>query len=142
MKLDLAEPQETQALPPEEVAVRCQDLITDYRLKIELLEAKRDEAIAQALANGVRVYGGYRFGTKTPSATLSEKKLATQYGEIADGFITWYQETHAPRLSAVELKRYLKSIDHVNPDQVIADISEPGKGAETVTITKLREAGE
>lgn len=143
MRLDLdterpSEIREPAAFPPQEEAVRIQDEIGRLKLRIEELEARRDEAIAKALAEGVRVYGGYRFSTVKPTSTLSEAKLATQYGEIADGYIAWYKETHAPKLSASELKKYLKLVNHTNPDKVIADITEPGKGATRVTITKDR----
>ena len=147
MKLDLdterpSEIRETVSFPPEEEAVRAQDEIVRLKLRIEELEARRDEAIAKALAAGIKRYAGYRFGEKRPAGTLSEKKLAEQYPEIMDGYIVWYQKTHEAKLSKAELSRYLQTTNNTNPDQVIADITEPGKGSVTVTITKLREADE
>lgn len=149
MKLDLAdeyvrssETRDAVTFPPEDEAVRYQEEIVSLKLRIEELEAKRDEAVAKALANGVKFYGGYRFAEKVPASTLSEKKFATQYPEILDGFIAWYKETHEVKLSKVELSKYLKTVNHENPNKVIADISEPGKGAVTVTITKQKEVEE
>lgn len=147
MRLDLeterpSEIRDAAVFPPEEEARRAQEEIERLKLRIEELEAQRDEAIALALKNGVKFYGGYRFGKKTPASTLSEKKLATAYPDVMDGFIAWYKETHEVKLSRVELSKYLKSIDHENPDKVIADITEPGKGAATVTITKQKEVEE
>ena len=147
MKLDLdterpSEIREPVSFPPEEEAVRAQDEIVRLKLRIEELESQRDEAIAKALANGIKVYDGYRFAKKSPAATLSENKLATNYPEVMDGYIEWYQQTHQAKLSKAELKKYLELTENPNPDKVIADISEPGKGASTVTITKLKEASE
>lgn len=147
MRLDLDDPRPSQTrepalLPPEEEAVRIQDEIFSLKLRIEELEGRRDEAIAKALAAGIKRYAGYRFGVKKPAGTLSEKKLAEQYPEIMDGYIAWYQKTHEAKLSKAELSRYLQTTNNTNPDQVIADITEPGKGQSTVTITKMKEADE
>ena len=127
------------ALAPEEEVVRAQDEIVRLKLRIEELEAMRDEAIALALKNGIKVYGGYRFAEKKPASSLSDRKLATAYPEVLDGFIKWYHETHEAKLTKVELKRYLEFSGNTNPDKVIADITVPGKGESTVTITKLKE---
>ena len=148
MRLDLTETErpseirEPAAFPPEEEAVRIQEEITTLKLRIEELEARRDEAITMALKTGVRKYGGYRFGTKAPASTLSEKKLAEKYPGVMDGYISWYKETHPAKLSRPELAKYLAFSKHTNPDLVVAEITEPGKGAETVTITKVKEADE
>ena len=147
MKLDLeterpSEIREPAAFPPEEEAVRFQDEIVSLKLRIEELEARRDEAIEQALANGIKRYSGYRFGTKNPASTLSEKKLAEKYPDLMDGYIAWYQQAHPAKLSKTDLAKYMELTQNPNPDQVLADISEPGKGKPTVTITKMKEAGE
>ena len=90
MRLDLleterpSETRETVSFPPEEEAVRIQDEIFRLKLRIEELEAQRDEAIAQALANGVKFYGGYRFGKKTPVSTLSEKKIQPTLSPVCE----------------------------------------------------------
>ena len=127
---------------PEQIAVDCQDQIIRHRLIIEELEARRDEAIAQALANGVKKYAGYRFAERKPADTLSEKKFAEKYPEVMDGYISWFQQTHGVRLSKAELSKYLDTTECTNPDRIIKDITEPGKGPNTVSIVKLREADE
>lgn len=147
MKLDFGEPRPSQTrepvlLPPEEEAVRIQDEIVSLKLRIEELEARRDEAIAQALANGIKRYSGYRFAKRSPADTLSEKKLAEKYPDLMDGYIAWYQKAHPAKLSKTDLAKYMELTQNPNPDQVLADISEPGKGKPTVTITKMKEAGE
>ena len=147
MKLDLeterpSEIREPVAFPHEEEAVRIQEEISSLTHRIEELEARRDEAIAKALENGIKRYGGYRFGTKNPASTLSERKLAELYPDLMDQYIDWFKETHPARLSKPELSKFLESINHVNPDLLLAEITEPGKGKPTVTITKQKEAGE
>ena len=136
MKLQLEE--EVQTIPAEEEAVRLQYEIESLKLRLEELIGRRDEAIALALKNGVRVYSGYRFGVKKPASSLSDRKFAAQYGELMDGYIEWYHRTHEAKLSKTELAAYLKTVNHTNPDKVIADITEPGKGESAVTITKLK----
>lgn len=147
MKLDFDEPRpsetrEPAAIPPEEEAVRIQEEITTLKLRIEELEARRDEAIAKALEKGIKRYGGYRFGTKNPASTLSERKLAELYPNLMDQYIDWFKETHPAKLSRPELSKFLASINHVNPDLLLAEITEPGKGKPTVTITKQKEVAE
>ena len=147
MKLDFDDPRPSQTrepalFPPEEEAVRIQDEIVSLKLRIEELEARRDEAIKQALDNGIRRYSGYRFGTKNPADILSEKKLAEKYPDLMDGYISWYQQAHPAKLSKTDLAKYMELTRNPNPDQVLADISEPGKGKPTVTITKMKEASE
>lgn len=147
MRIDLeterpSEIREPVLLPPEEEAVRIQDEIVSLKLRIEELEGRRDEAIKQALANGIRRYSGYRFAEKKPASTLSEKKLAEKYPDLMDGYISWYQQAHPAKLSKTDLARYMELTQNPNPDQVLADISEPGKGKATVTITKMKEASE
>lgn len=141
MKLQLEDKGQT-FIPAEEEAVRLQYEIESLKLRLEELQGKRDEAIALALKNGVRVYSGYRFGEKKPASSLSDRKFAAQYGELMDGYIEWYHKTHEAKLSKTELSAYLKTINHTNPDKVIADITEPGKGESTVTITKLKGGDE
>ena len=147
MRIDLeterpSEIREPVLLPPEEEAVRIQDEIFKLKLRIEELEARRDEAIAKALENGIKRYSGYRFGTKNPAGTLSEKKLAEKYPDLMDGYIAWFQQAHPAKLTKTDLSKYMELTQNPNPDQVLADISEPGKGKPTVTITKQKEASE
>ena len=136
-----AEPVET-GLSPQEEAVRIQGEIDKLKIQMEVLTAQRDEAVKAALSAGIKVYGGYRFTEKAPASTISETKLAQTHPDVFDGYCEWYPMSREVKLVKTDLAKYLKLSGHTNPDQVIADCVEPGKGASTYTLTKIKEAGE
>lgn len=138
---DTAETAET-GLSPQEEAVRLQGEIDRLKVQMEVLTAQRDEAIKAALSAGIKVYGGYRFTEKAPAAGISETKLAQTHPDAFDGYCEWYPMSREVKLTKTDLAKYLKLSGHTNPDQVIADCIEPGKGASTYTLTKTKEAGE
>lgn len=126
-------------LPPEEIAVREQERIERLKLEIELATARRDEALAQAYANGIRVYSGYKFSAAKPADSISEAKLAEKHPDIMDGYSEWYLQTREVKITKTDLKKYLKISRNTNPDQVLEDITTPGKGAPTYKMTKEKE---
>ena len=134
-------PVQTEGLPPEEEAVRIQARLDSLKTEIEVLTAQRDEAIKAALKRGVRNYGGFRFGMKAPSATISEKKMAETHPAEFDGYCAWYPTSREIKLTKTDLAKYLKLSGHTNPDQVINDCLEIGTGDGTPTLTKVKEAG-
>lgn len=138
---DNTEPVET-GLSPQEEAVRLQGEIDKLRIQMEVLTAQRDEAIKAALSAGIKVYGGYRFTEKAPVSGISETKLAQIHPDAFDGYCAWYPTSREIKLTKTDLAKYLKISGHTNPDQVIADCTEPGKGANTYTLTRIKEAGE
>lgn len=124
-------------------AVECQQQIESLKLEIEVLTARRDQAIEDAFKAGIKQYGGYKFVAKKPSATVSERKLAETHPDVMDGYIAWYQETHPAKLSKAELSKYLKTLtDCTDPEGVITDCTEEGRGAPTYVLTKMKEASE
>lgn len=141
MMLDLETPQETGPAP-QQTAVDCQQLIEEYKLRIEELTAQRDEAIKKAIAAGIKVYGGYTFVARKPSASISDRKLAETHPDVLDGYLAWYSKTHAPKLTKTDLSKYLALSNNPNPDKVLADVSEPEKGDPTYSLTKNKEAQE
>lgn len=139
----LNDPQvQTDGLPPEEEAVRIQARLDQLKTEIEVLTAQRDDAIKQALEKGVRNYGGFRFGMKAPSATISEKKMAETHPAEFDGYCAWFPTSREIRLTKTDLAKYLKLSGHVNPAQVINDCLEPGTGEGAPTLTRIKEAEE
>lgn len=141
MMLDLETPQETKPTP-QQTAVDCQQLIEEYKLRIEELTAQRDEAIKQALADGIKIYGGYTFVARQPASSISDRKLAETHPDVLDGYLAWYQKTHAPKLTKTDLSKYLAMSNNPNPDKVLADVTEPGKGGPTYSLTKGKEASQ
>lgn len=138
---DTAETAET-GLSPQEEAVRLQGEIDRLKVQMEVLTAQRDEAVKAALSAGIKVYGGYRFTEKAPAAGISETKLAQTHPDAFDGYCEWYPMSREVKLTKTDLAKYLKLSGHTNPDQVIADCTEPGTGPKTYTLTNLKEAGE
>ena len=134
--------EQSSSLPPQEEAVRLQNRIDQLKTELEILTAKRDEAIKQALADGIKVYGGYRFTEKAPASGISEAKLATTHPDAFDGYCEWYPMSREVKLTKTDLAKYLKLSGHTNPEQVIADCTEPGNGPKTYTLTKLKEGSE
>ena len=133
----LNDPQvQTEGLPPEEEAVRIQARLDSLKTEIEVLTAQRDDAVKAALERGVRNYGGYRFGMKAPSATISEKKMAETHPAEFDGYCEWYPKSREVKLTKTDLAKYLKLSGHTNPEQVLADCTEPGKGPSTYTLAR------
>lgn len=139
----LNDPQvQTEGLPPEEEAVRIQARLDQLKTEIEVLTAQRDDAIKAALNRGVRNYGGFRFGMKAPSATISEKKMAETHPAEFDGYCAWYPTSREIKLTRTDLAKYLKLSGHTNPDQVLADCTEPGTGPKSYTLSRIKEAVE
>ena len=129
-------------LSPQEEAVRLQGEIDKLQIQMEVLTAQRDEAIKAALSAGIKVYGGYHFTEKAPSATISETKLAQTHPDVFDGYCEWYSKSREVKLTKTDLAKYLKISGHVNPDKVINDCLEIGTGDGTPTLTRIKEAGE
>ena len=142
MRLLSDSPAEQSSLPPQEEAVRLQNRIDQLKIELETLTAKRDDAIKQALAGGIKVYGGYRFTEKAPASGISEAKLAATHPDAFDGYCEWYPMSREVKLTKTDLAKYLKLSGHTNPEQVIADCTEPGTGPKTYTLTKLKEGSE
>lgn len=134
-----AEETETVVLPPEEEAVRLQAQIENLKLRIEELTARRDEALKEAYAKGIRVYGGYKFSAAKPADSLSEAKLSELHPEVMNGYIVWYQQNKEVKLTKTDLKKYLKVSGNTNPDQVLEDITIAGKGEPTYKMAKEKE---
>lgn len=129
-------------LSPQEEAVRLQGEIDKLKIQMEVLTAQRDEAIKAALSAGIKVYGGYRFTEKTPAAGISEAKLAQTHPDAFDGYCEWYPTSREVKLTKTDLAKYLKISGHTNPEQVIADCTEPGNGTKSYTLTKIKEGSE
>ena len=134
--------QETAGLPPQEEAVRIQNRIDQLKTELEVLTAKRDEMIKAAIESGVRLYGGYKFIEKAPASGISEVKLAKTHPAEFDGYCAWYPTSREVKLTKTDLAKYLKVSGHVNPDQVLADCTEPGTGPKSYTLSRIKEAGE
>ena len=134
--------QETAGLPPQEEAVRIQNRIDQLKTELEVLTAKRDEMIKAAIESGVRLYGGYKFIEKAPASGISELKLAKTHPAEFDGYCAWYPTSREVKLTKTDLAKYLKVSGHVNPDQVLADCTEPGTGPKSYTLSRIKEAGE
>lgn len=142
MRLLSDSPAEQSSLSPQEEAVRIQNRIDQLKTELEILTAKRDEAIKAALSAGIKVYGGYRFTEKTPASGISEAKLAATHPDAFDGYCEWYPTSREVKLTKTDLAKYLKLSGHTNPDQVIADCIEPGTGPKSYTLTKIKEGSE
>lgn len=142
MRLLSDSPAEQSSLPPQEEAVRIQNRIDQLKTELEILTAKRDEAIKAALSAGIKVYGGYRFTEKAPASGISEAKLAKTHPDAFDGYCEWYPMSREVKLTKTDLAKYLKLSGHTNPEQVIADCTEPGTGPKSYTLTKLKEGSE
>ena len=78
----------------------------------------------------------------TPGRAISEAKLAATHPDAFDGYCEWYPLSREVKLTKTDLARYLKLSGHTNPEQVIADCTEPGNGPKTYTLTKLKEGSE
>lgn len=128
--------EEATTLPPQEEAVRIQAEIDQLKIQMEVLTAKRDEAIKQALAQGIKVYAGYSFQERAPASTISETKLAQLHPAEYDGYCDWYPTSREVKLTKTDLAKYLKISGHTNPEQVLADCTEPGKGPSTYTLAR------
>ena len=130
-------------LPPEEVAVRAQEEIASLKLRIEELEAKRTEAIQQAVAKGVIEYGGYRFIKRTPSKVIDEGILADDYGAVFDAYLDWWPTTHAPKVTKTDIQKFLKKLYPDQADAILDAISVEDKGADPVyVLQKKKEVSE
>lgn len=140
--LEVVETSKTE-VAPEVTAVECAEEISRLKLRIEELEAKRDEAIEKAYKNGVAIFGGYKFSEVKASGTLSEKKLIELHPDINDGYVE-YTKAHAKvKLTKSGLLEYLKEQGHTNPDLVVAEITVAGKGVSyRMTAQKEKEVAE
>ena len=130
MRLLSDSPEEQSSLPPQEEAVRIQNRIDQLKTELEILTAKRDEAVKAALSQGIKVYGGYRFAEKAPASGISEAKLAATHPDAFDGYCEWYPMSREVKLTKTDLA------------QVIADCIEPGTGPKSYTLTKIKEGSE
>ena len=131
-----------EATSPQEEAVRLQAQIEAMKLDLEVLTARRDEAIAKALEDGIKVYGGYRFSTRAPSSSLDEALLEHTHPDVATAYAKWYAQTREVKLTKTDLSKFLTVSGNTNPDQVLADCTVPGKGASTYAMTRIKEAGQ
>lgn len=127
---------------PEILATQYADEIVRLKLRIEELEARRDEAVEKAFKNGIRQFAGFRFSEVKPSGSISEKRLIEMHPDINDGYVEYCKQNVKVSLTKKGLTEFLKKIGHTNPDSVLADITVAGQGAPTYKVTAMKEAKE